>query len=113
MQDCLFTYRHWNHAAGFPLTRRPQFARSPADRIRSKRIAGQDSGFSMSTHGAFEGAVLKAFRSRLNSNRYHPHLAGGATRTVDRQQLWIGFVHPRHDAKIKSGLKSLSARLPT
>jgi hypothetical protein len=46
--------------------------------------------------------------------RYHPHLAVRAARTVDRQKLWIGFRHPRHDGeKGSAASKTLSVRCPT
>jgi hypothetical protein len=56
--------------------------------------------------------MLEPFRSRGSGNRYHPHLAFGAARAVDRQQLWIGSC-PRHAQKNNAARKPLSVRYLT
>jgi len=61
----------------------------------------------------FEGAALEAFRPIRDGNRYHSRLAFGATRSVDRQQLWIGFFPAPHAGKNNAGPEYLSVRLPT
>jgi hypothetical protein len=43
--------------------------------------------------------VLETIGPWQYAGRYHPRLAVGAARPVDRQQLWIGFLHPGHEAK--------------
>jgi hypothetical protein len=48
---------------------------------------------------ALERAVFEAFRTIADSRGYHPHLAFGTTRTVDRQKLWVGFFPAAHVEK--------------
>jgi len=44
--------------------------------------------------------MLETFGAGRDGGRYHPRLAIGAARTVDRQELGIGSCHPRHGEKI-------------
>jgi hypothetical protein len=46
-----------------------------------------------------ERALLEAFRAIRDGIGYQPRLAMGATRTLDRQQLWIGLFPARHNGK--------------
>jgi hypothetical protein len=80
------------------LLARRLFAIDPARCIGFERVAGHDVGFGMTAPAAFKGAALEAFVPGSDVNRYHPRLASGTTRTVDRQQLWIGLYPHRHDA---------------
>jgi hypothetical protein len=67
--------------------------------VEFELIAGLDPGFGVSTFRAFVGTVLETIGSWQDAGRYHPRLAVGAARPVDRQQLWIGFLHPGHGTK--------------
>jgi hypothetical protein len=51
----------------------------------------------MTAPAAFKGATLGAFVPGSDVNRYHPRLALGTPRTMDRQQLWIRLFPHRHN----------------
>jgi hypothetical protein len=79
------------------MTRR--LAVRPAHGAGPKGIAGREPGFAVAAPRTFECAMLEAAGAGGDVGRYHPHLAVRAARTVDRQKLWIGSRHPRHDLK--------------
>jgi len=85
------------HVTPFRWTAR--VAARPADCVGLKLIAGHEPGFGVAAARTFECAMLEALGAGGDVGRYHPHLAVRAARTVDRQKLWIGFRHPRHDLK--------------
>jgi hypothetical protein len=85
--------------ADFLLTRQWRLARNPARHVGLKRVAGHHLSFAMTAFGAFERATLEAFRPGGDVSRYHPLLTVRATRTMDRQKLWIGPFRRRHDAE--------------
>jgi hypothetical protein len=62
-----------------------------------ERVADHDVGFGMTAPAAFKGATLEAFVPGSDANRYHPRLAFGTPRTMDRQQLWIRLFPHRHN----------------
>jgi hypothetical protein len=76
-----------------------RLAVGPAHGVGLTGIAGHDPGFGMAAPRTFECAMLKTLGAGGDVGRYHPHLAVWAARTVDRQKLWIGSRHPRHDLK--------------
>jgi len=76
-----------------------QVAARPADGVSLKVIAGYDPGFGVAAARTFECAMLETLGAGGDVGRYHPDLAVRAARTVDRQKLWIGFRHPRHDGE--------------
>ena len=95
------------------LFRRLEFASDPAGRAGFQRVRRQHQFIGMCALQTFEGAALEAFRPIRDGNRYHSRLAFGATRSVDRQQLWIGLFPAPHAGKNNAGPEYLSVRLPT
>jgi hypothetical protein len=90
-----------------------RFDGGPARGFGLGGIAGYHPGFGVTAFRAFECAMLETFGTRGDGGRHHPHLAVWTTRTVGRQQLWIGFRHPRHGEKNTATSKKLSVRCPT
>jgi len=58
------------------------------------------------TAATLEGAAFPAFWLIYDRGCRHPHLAVGATRTVDWQQFGVGFHRSRHANKIMLGQKN-------
>ena len=71
------------------LLRRMQFAVEPTQGIRVHRVGCNYILLAMAAPGAFERAMLEAFRSLFHRSGDHPRLTLGAARTSDRQKLWI------------------------
>jgi hypothetical protein len=82
------------------MIRLPRLASCPAQGSPFMGIAGLNSGFGVGASRAFVAAMLEPLRLARNGDRHHPRLAVGAARTVDWQQLWIGFRRPGHDGTL-------------
>ena len=80
--------------------RPPGLGADPGHGVGFEGIDRLDPGFGVSTAWALIEAVLETFRSSSDGSGYHPRVAVGAARTVDRQQLWIGFSCPCHRPKV-------------
>jgi hypothetical protein len=66
-----------------------QFAVSPAQGICVHRVGCNYILLAMAAPGAFERAMLEAFRPLFHRSGYHPRLTLAAAWTTDRQELWI------------------------
>lgn len=53
----------------------------------------------MTAPGAFERAMLEAFRPLFHGSGYHPRLTLGAARTTDQQELWISCFPHAHPSQ--------------
>src|SRR5438552_16699304 len=85
---------------------RRRFVAAPSRGVGLKGIAGHNPGFEVTAARTLECPMLETFGAGRDGGRYHPRLAIGAARTVDRQELGIGSCHPRHGEKINPRRKS-------
>jgi hypothetical protein len=87
-----------------------QFAVSPTQGFCVHRVGCNYILLAMAAFGAFERAMLEAFRSLFRGRGYHSRLTFGAARMADRQKLWIrcfphGHFSPTLETRIRAELR--------